>query len=350
MKRKSFIAILAVVMAISLVSAASAQEKFHWRLQSSWATGLEIQRQVERFAELVTKMSGGRLTITALPAGAVVGGLEVFDAVSQGVIDAMNSLSAYWIGIEPAAPMFSAIPLGMDVMQYYAWYYYGDGLDLMQEMYAKHNIGYSAFCAINPAEDFLWAHKPITKLNDFKGLKIRTVGYWGEIATKLGARVVTLPGGELYGALEKRIIDATEFCNPESDFKSGLHEVAKYVHVPGVHQPVSFLELLINKQSWEKLPEDLQEIVKSAAKASVLEGYVTCLMADGQALREFEKNKNVIVKLPPELIAELKALAWELYDEKAAKDPFFKKVWDSQRKIIADYDHWASYMVPPQLD
>lgn len=350
MKRSSLVLVLAVLLAICLVSVASAQEKFTWRMQSSWSTGMEIQKQVERFADLVTKMSAGRLTITALPSGAVVGGLEVFDAVNQGVIDAMNSLSGYWIGKEPVAPMFSAIPLGMDVMQYFTWYYYADGLDLMKEMYSGYNIGYAAISGINPAEDFLWSHKEITKLEDFKGLKLRTVGYWGEIATKLGARVVTLPGGEIYGALEKRLIDAAEFANPESDFKAGLHEVAKYVHVPGIHQPVSMLEILINKQSWEALPEDLQEIVKAAAKTTVLEGYVSCLMADAQALREFEKNNNVIVKLPPELIGEIKALAWELYDEKAAKDPFFKKVWDSQRKVIEDYDFWASYMVPPRLD
>ena len=340
--------VFAIVSAFVLgsVFSAFAQEKITWRMQTSWPKGIEAQYQADLFAKRVTDMSGGRLTVRSLTAGSVVGGLEVFDAVNQGVIDASHSISSYWIGKEPSAPLFAAIPLGMDALQYLTWYYQKDGLDLWKEMYAKYNFGFVGPCGLNTAEDFLWAHKPIQKLSDFKGLKIRTVGYWGEIVTKIGARVVTLPGGEVYGALEKKIIDAAEFANPSADLVMGLNQVCKYVHVPGVHQPTTITELIVNKSSWEKLPPDLQNIVREAARAVTVESWTHCIMEDAKALKKFEESGTKIIKLSPQFIQELKKLADETYKEKAQKDPFFAKVYNSQQNMLKEYRFWEGLMVP----
>lgn len=286
------------------------------------------------------------LTIRSLTAGSVVGGLEVFDAVNQGVIDASHSISSYWMGKEPSAPLFAAIPLGMDALQYLTWYYQKDGMDLWKEMYAKYNFGFVGPCGLNTAEDFLWSHKPIQKLSDFKGLKIRTVGYWGEIVTKIGARVVTLPGGEVYGALEKKILDAAEFANPSADLVMGLHQVCKYVHVPGIHQPTTITELIINKDSWNKLSPEHQNIVKEAAKAVTVESWTHCIMEDAKALKKFEEGGTKIIKLSPQFIQELKKLADEHYKEKSQKDPFFAKVYNSQQNMLKEYRFWENLMVP----
>ncbi|MER1966592.1 TRAP transporter substrate-binding protein DctP [Castellaniella sp. GW247-6E4] len=350
MNRRKFLAGVAPVAAMAGVPAVvKAQEKITWRLQSSWPKGVESQYHADTFAQKVTELSGGRLTIQSLTAGSIVGGLDVFDAVNQGVIDASHSLASYWLGKEPSAPMFAAIPLGMDPLQYSIWYYQKDGLSLWKEMYSKYNFGWVGPCGLNTAEDFLWSHKPIRELKDFDGLKIRTVGYWGDIVTKIGARVVTLPGGEIYGALDRKILDAAEFANPSADYVMGFHQVCKYVHVPGVHQPASVSELIINKKAWDSLTPELKSIVQEAAKATTFESWGHCIVEDNKAIAKFKEYGTEFVKLSPEFIASLKALADEYYAEKAKSDPFFARVFNSQQEVIKEYNGWAEYMLPPKI-
>lgn len=322
----------------------SADEVIEWNMQSTWAAGLEIQRQADSFAEKVTEMSGGRLKINSLPSGSVVDGLEVFEATENGIIDVGYAAAFYWVGKEPTAPFFAAVPAGLTATEYIMWLYHGDGLDLWQEAYSDYNFGYVGAAGLNSTEIFAWSNKPINSLDDFKGLKFRTVGYWGEILTSLGASVVTLPGAEIYGALERGVIDAAEFANPESDLVSGMHEVAEYAYVPGIHQPTSLMELLINKESWEALPPDLQAIVKEAAKATTIEGLGNTLVKDAEALKKLEEYGTKIERLSPEIMQEIADLANELYEEKSSEDPFFKKVYESQMEYKEKYEYLQSYM------
>lgn len=349
LKRRSLLtsAGTATVASLGFPAIVRAQPRITWRMQSAWAKGVESQYHADLFAQKVTEQSDGRLTIKSLTAGSVVGGLDVFDAVNEGVIDASHAISSFWIGKEPTAPMFAAVPLGMDALQYTMWYYQSDGLDLWAEMYKKYNFGFVGACGLNTAEDFLWSHKPITSLSDFNGLKIRTVGYWGEIATNLGARVVTLPGGEIYGALERKILDAAEFANPAADYVSGFHQVCKYVHVPGIHQPTTISELIINKSAWEKLTPDLQRLVKEAAKTTTLESWGHCVIEDAKALKKFEEYGTKIIRLSPEFISSFKDIANKFYEKRRANDAFFNKVYSSQAAIRKSYQTWAKYMVPP---
>lgn len=323
---------------------AANQEKIVWRLQSSWGPGSEIQRQADDFAAMVTSMSNGRLEIQSTTAGTIVGGLEVFDAVDQGIIDASHSLASYWLAKEPAAPFFAAVPGGLTAEEYIIWLYAMDGIDLWQEMYADYNFGYVGPCGLNTTEIFAWSNKKITSLEDFKGLKFRTAGYWGEIVTELGGSVMTLPGGEIYGALEQGILDAAEFANPESDIKNALNEVAQFAHFPGIHQPTSMMELIINKDSWNELTPDLQEIVIAAANATTVEAVGQCIKKDAEAIKEFEEYGTELVKLSPELIAEINAIATGVIEQKAANDPFIKRVYESQEEAREYYKYWDSYM------
>lgn len=319
-------------------------EVIEWNMQSTWASGLEIQRQADSFAEKVNEMSGGRLQINSLPAGSIVDGLEVFDATENGVIDVGYGAAFYWIGNEPTAPFFAAVPAGLTATEYIMWLYHGDGLDLWNEAYSDYNFGYVGAAGLNSTEIFAWSNKEINSLDDFDGLKFRTVGYWGEILTELGASVVTLAGSEIYGALEQGVIDAAEFANPESDLISGMHEVAEYAYVPGIHQPTSLMEMFINKDSWEALPADLQAIVDEAAKATTIEGLGNTLYKDAEALEEFEEYGTKIERLSPEIMQEIDDLAHELYEEKSAEDEFFKEVYESQMKYKETYEYLQSYM------
>ncbi|MBV6274233.1 TRAP transporter substrate-binding protein DctP [Alcaligenaceae bacterium CGII-47] len=348
MNRRSFLnrSVTAAAL-VSVPAVVSAQEKnIRLRMQSSWPKGVESQYHADLFAEKVKDLSNGRLTIQSLTSGSVVGGLDVFDAVNKGVIDISHSMASYWLGKEASAPMFAAVPLGMDALEYTMWFYQSNGLDLWKEMYSKYNFGFVGACGLNTAEDFLWSHKPITKLSDFDGLKIRTVGYWGEIVSKLGARVMTLPGGEVYGALEKKVLDAAEFANPSADYVMGFHQICKYVHVPGVHQPTTISEVIFNKKSWDKLSPELQLIVKEAAKTTTFESWGHCIIEDAKALKKFQDYGTEIVRLSPEFIASLKEAADKYYQEKKASDPFFAKVFDSQQEIRQQHNYWAGYMVP----
>ena len=345
MKGKYFVVLLVIVLSFGLGATVSAQ-KITWRMASSWPAGTELMYQADLFAKKVTTMSGGRLEIKSFAGGAIVAPLEVFDAVNRGSIDASHSWSGYWIGKQIASPMFASMPMGMDTPQYYTWFYQAGGIALWREMYAKYNFGFVGPCGNVGAEDFGWSHKPLRTLADFKGLKYRTVGFWGEILNQLGASVVTLPGGEVYPALEKKVIDAGEYSSPAIDYKLAFHEICKYLHGPAYHQQATILELIVNKKSWDKLPKDLQAIVEEAAKSTTLEGWVHGIKEDMFALKKFKEYGTQFVKISPEVAAEIKKRAEALYDQKAAKDPFFAKVLKSQRDFLKEYDIWEKQMVP----
>lgn len=317
-----------------------------WRMASSWPKGTYLQWAADEFAKRVEEMSGGRLVIESYPGGAIVGALEVFDAVNAGTIEASHSWAGYWIGKEPACPFFAALPMGFEAVPFLTWIYEGGGLELWKEMYAEYNFGFVGPAGCLPPEDFAWAHKPLRTLEDFKGLKIRGVGFWGEILKEIGASVVTLPGAEVYPALERKVVDAAEYSLPNIDWDLGFHEVCKYLHVPGIHQPSSLLELIINKDAWEALPKDLQEIVKGASREVTLRSLLRGFCLDAEALRRFREYGTEIIYIDPKLQKEFRRRAEALYDRLAAKDPFFAKVLKSQREFREKYEEYKKLMTP----
>jgi len=330
-------------------AAGKVQQKIEWRMASSFPKGTYLQWSQDYFAEIVGQMSGGRLIIKSFPGGALMGPLEVFDAVNSGAIDATSTWAGYWIGKEPAAPFFGAMPMGFEAVPFVTWIYEGGGLELWKEMYSEYNFGYVAPLSLLPPEDFAWAHKPLRTLEDFKGLRFRTVGFWGEILTELGVSVVTLPGGEVYPALQRKVVDAGEFSLPNIDWDLGFHEIAKYLHVPGIHQPSSLMELIVNKNSWDALTPDLQAIVKSAAMAATLRGLTRGIWLDVPAVERFKEYGTEIIYIDPKVQQELKRRADDLYDRKAAEDPFFARVLKSQREWRKSYDAYKK-MMTPQFD
>ncbi|HSW50040.1 MAG TPA: TRAP transporter substrate-binding protein DctP, partial [Bryobacteraceae bacterium] len=253
---------------------------------------------------------------------------------------------AYWIGKMPAGALFGYLPFGMEAVPYLAWMYDGEGFALYQELYASYNFGFVAPCGIIPPEDLAWSNKPIKSMDDFKGLKFRTSGYWGEILTEAGSSVVMLPAGQIYEALQRNVIDAGEFSIPSMDKTLAFHEIAKYLLVPGIHQPSTILDILVNKKSWEKLPADLQDIVKGAAQMTTMRMLTNSIAKDIEALTFFKQKGVTINYLDPKIQKELYAKAVALMDQKAAKDPFFSKVWESQKKFRKDYNMYKGLMTP----
>jgi len=340
------ISMLALPVAAGLGTPVFAADTITWKMASSWPKGTILQKTADQFAENVGEMSGGRLVIKSYAAGVLMGALEVNDGVRMGTIDAAHCSPAYQMGKLPAAPLFGYIPFGMDVLPYLTWFYQGDGAALYQELYKAYDLGFAAPCGMLPSENLAWSNKPIRSLEDFKGLKFRTSGFWGEILSEAGASVMMLPAGEIYEALQRKVLDAGEFSIPSMDKDLAFHEIAKYLLVPGIHQPSTFLDITVNKKSWAKLPEDLKAIVKNAAQATTLEMVTLAIHDDIHALNFFEEKGVQIEYLAPSIQKELAKKAEALLNKKAAQDPFFAKVLKSQRDFRKGYDNYRQLMTP----
>jgi len=348
MMRNNVIRMVSIFFFLSAFAATSVfgADKIVWKMASSWPKGTILQELADSFADKVAKMSDGRLTIKSYPAGVLMGALEVTDAVRMGVIDAAHSSPSYSVGQLPAAPLFGYIPFGMEAIPYLTWFYQGEGHELFPKLYEKFDFGYVAPCGILPSENLAWSNKPITKIEDFKGLKFRTSGYWGEVLSEAGASVMMLPAGEVYEALQRKVLDAGEFSIPNIDKDLAFYEIAEYLLVPGIHQTSTILDVKINKNSWNKLPEDIKEIVRTAAQAATLEMLTLCISRDVPAL-DFFKEKGVKIQyLDPEIQKVLAVKTEEMMQKKSANDPFFKQVWESQKKFRERYDAYKALMTP----
>jgi TRAP-type mannitol/chloroaromatic compound transport system substrate-binding protein len=293
------------------------------------------------FADRVEKMSAGRLKIETLPPGAVVGAFEVADAVNRGVLDVAHTCTYYFIGKHKAAALFTDVPggpFGMDVIDFWGWEYEGGGVELLNEFYQKIlNMKIVAFPVFpTTAQSLGWFKKPLKSIADFKGLKYRVPGLAAEVYKEIGVSVVTLPGGEVLPALERGVLDATEWYTPGEDIQLGFHNVQKYYYYPGVHETAGACDLLVNKDVWDKLPADLQSIMRGGAFEAAMRSLLQFNRADAEALRDFkDKHKVNLVKTPDDILIEY-LKAWDKIAEKeSAKDPFFKRVYDSQRAYAA---------------
>lgn len=332
-KRKWLRAVMIGVAVGSLMSpsAALAAKVIKWRMATSWPAGIPLYTDMaEVFAKYVEAMAGGRLKIQVLPGGAVAPALEVTDTVRKGITELGHTWPGYDIGRDPTTAIFGGYAGGMESVPMMHWLYAGGGKQLWTQ-FRMEKFGVVAFPAgIRPPEAFAHSHKPIRTLDDFKGLKMRTVGAWAQILPKLGASVVSLPGAEVYQALERKVIDATEWATPGENVISGFHEVAKYVIVPGAHQPSAPFEVEINKEKWESLPKDLQTIIERAADLTTFESWIRIGRLDMGAMEKFRKTGNEIIFLSPETQTRAHELGKEWAKEIAKGNAWFKKVMESQ--------------------
>lgn len=322
---------------------ASADKPIVWKVQTPWPPALWQHKAAKIWADDIAKMSGGRMKIDLYSSGEIVPAFEIYDAVRMGTLDAGHTWAGYVIGKFPAATLFAATPAFFDLKGYLTWMYAGGGKELWQEMYGDSVVVFPAGMLF--AEGGGWANKKIQKLEDFKGLKYRTVLIWGQILSEVGASVVTLPAGDIVPSLQRGTLDAAEFSTPVTDLPLGFHEVAKYCHFPGLHQIAGFLELIINPKKWKELPDDLKEIVKAAADAGVAHALTGWLLDDCKAVQTFREKGVEIVKFPAKMQQEVLNRFVEKYN--AQKDPMFQKVWKSQKEFLKIY---TPYMELQKVD
>ncbi len=344
-RSKTIATAVLIGLCVILIAAPAYAEnkKIVWRGQSSYPAGLpQLYAPAAEFAKLVEKLTDGELVVNVSPGGTIVPSKQVFEAVSTGTLDVGFTWAGWWIGKFPASVLFgNSFPNGLQMREMLSWIYYGGGLELWNELYKGHNLVVLPPYGILGPENFCWSRKPINSLNDFKGLKFRTVGIWGKCLERLGARVVSLAGGEVYPALERGVIDAAEFATPAIDKKLGFQEICKYLKVGGIHEPCAPLETLVNEKAWESLPDRLKEKVKVALMISSFNAMNLAMKQDAEAMNFFLQYKGLHVsKLSDEMIKEIVKIGDQELDKYAQKDPFFAKVLTSQRnyrKLVEPY-------------
>ena len=303
---------------------------YKWRLVTSWPKNYPgLGMAPERIADLVEEMSNGQMQITVYGAGEQVPAFGVFDAVSSGSHQMGHSGGYFWKGKVPAAQFFTSVPFGLTADEINAWVNRGGGLELWREIYEPFNI-YPIPAGNTGTQMFGWFNKEINSLEDVKGLKMRIPGIGGEVLKEAGGIPVTLPGGELFTALQTGVIDATEWVGPYNDLTFGFHQAAKYYYYPGWHEPGPMLELLINMDAWNSLPKHLQVIIETATKAVNQDTLDEYLARNNQALTELIEVHGVeLRKLPDDVIEEFRAISNEILRDLAKEDEVIAKVYDS---------------------
>ena len=321
-----------------------AQPKIRWRMPTTWPASLDVlQGAALRFARLVDEMSGGRLTIEVAPAGQMMPALGVFDACSQGTVEAFMGASYYWDKKEPAAQWFCTVPFGMNRQGMLAWYYEGDGLKLWEETYAAFNLVPRPAAPMAPQMGG-WFRKKMNTVADFKGLKMRIPGLGGQVVTKLGGTVVLMPGGEIFAGLERGVIDACEWVGPHDDMKLGLQNTARYYYYPGWHEPGTTTEFGFNKKAYDALPADLRRIVDHAAAATWVYTIPEWEVRNAVALDRLQpeyKGKVEILAFPAPILKDLRKVSAEVVRQEADKSPMAKRVYVSYTKFQSQIAAWG---------
>ena len=316
-------------------------KNFSWRLVTAWPPNLPINQEVVvDFAKNIETMSAGSLKIKVFAGGELVPPLQVFDAVSRGAVEMGHAASYYWAGKVPAAQFLTVVPFGMTHKGAWSWIYAGGGLEVWRELYKPFNL--IPFPMGNTGIQMGgWFNKKIDGVSDLEGLKMRIPGLGGKVLAAAGGNPILLSASEIYTALERGTIDATEWVGPLHDKRFGLDRIAKYYYYPGWHEPGSQLELLINKDAWETLPKNLQQIIISEAANSSLQIFARSEFENAKVLSVLKDEGNIMMlEFPEEVMTQLKSMTDEVLEEEAAKDPMFKKVYQSYESFSNMYKEY----------
>jgi TRAP-type mannitol/chloroaromatic compound transport system substrate-binding protein len=350
LKTTMLAAVAAFTLATAPLGVAKAQDvdAIRWGIPMAFGSNLvALGDTMPWVAQQLEKVSAGRIKMQVFEPGKLVPALAVFDSVSQGKVEAGYSWMGYEIGKLPASALFGAVPFGMESPMFMAWMYFGGGDQMLKELYKPHNV-YPIFCGTISPEAAGWFRKEITKPEELKGLKFRAAGLGGKIYQKLGASVTLLPGGELFQALEKGVLDGTEFSLPTVDDQLGFHKVAKFYYLPGWHQPSTNQYLYVNLQQWEKLKPTTKALIETTCTAGVAISVAKAEALQGATLDKFEKDGVKAVKVSPELLAAFKKATDEVMAEEASKDAIFKKVYDSQVAFQRQNQKWHEFGYLPR--
>jgi len=325
-----------------VASDASAQDRVRWKMQSAFGSQLShLGTSGVRLSENVEKVSQGTLKLQFFEPGALVPALECFNAASQGSVEACWTTAGYHTGQIPALAFYTAVPFGPQYGEYHAWMRHGGGHELQNEILAEHNL-YSLTCNTIGPETSGWFREPVASLEELKGLKMRFFGLGAQVMQKLGVSTQLLAGADIYPALERGVIDATEFSMPAMDIDLGFYQIADYNYFPGWHQQISLGELLMNKDAWEGLSDWHQTVLEITCGHNTHVNYAETEANNPRAMNEMVEEHGVTIKRwTDEQLAAFEKAWMEVLEEQSAENPIFKRVADSYLAFREVYRVWG---------
>lgn len=327
---------LSIAAALLVGAPACAQEPI--RMATSWPGGVFLDYFAKAFATKAEKLTGGKVKFLVFPAGTIGSPLKVTETVQKKIAPAGNHSAVYDWGVDKTGVLFSGYVGSAGIEAHLHWLYEGGGAKLWSQWRMEKFGIVSLPCGAHSDEIHMHSRKPVTKIEDLKGLKLRTAGAWAEVAASLGASTVILPGGEVFPALERGVVDAIEWGTPGINYPLGFHKIAKYIILPGVHQPGAVQECIFDKALWDGFDTQTKVLLEEAAKMTTIESWMQINLLDTEALTKFKKDGVEILRVEPSYIAAVKAatLAWE--DKYAANGGWFKKALDAKRAFD---ERWA---------
>jgi TRAP-type mannitol/chloroaromatic compound transport system substrate-binding protein len=343
-RRSLLKAAVAGASASAVPGPAIARDVIEWRMVTSWPKGLPgVGAGADRLAANITAMSAGRLRVKVYAAGELVPAFECFGAVANGTAQLGHDASYYHLGKSEGCAFFTAFPFGFTTNEMDAWIKYGNGQKLWDELYAP--FGLRAFQAGSTGTQmFGWFRKEIRSLADLKGLKFRTPGNQARVLSKLGVTTVSLPGGEIFPALQSGAIDGAEWIGPYNDLALGFYQVCRYYYAHGYHEPGGALQLMVNERAWRSLPADLQAIVRGAADAATRDMTAEYNARSGPALRTLVRQHGVQVRpLPEDVLMACGEKSNEVLNEIHAADASPNRI---VRRIIEDFLAFRKDVLP----
>ena len=348
MKRRDLFKGAALALAVASANVAVAEElpEINWRLASSVHAGIGFYQGGVYFAEEVEKMTNGKFKIRVFPGGELVPPFGVFDAVSDGTVEAGHTASYYYYGKNPAFALDTTIPFGLNYRQFQAWYNFGGGGEMIKELFAKSNI--VPFPAGNTGVQMGgWYNKEIKSLADMDGLKMRIGGMGGKIIEKLGVVPQSLPSADIFPALEKGTIEAAEWVGPFDDMKMGFNKVAEFYYTPGWWEAAPNLSVYINKEKFDALPVEYQNIVTAAAERANVKTTAFYDAENPAALKTLLASGTKMKIFPKDVMDAAWEAAQETYTELSAEHPDFKRIYDSMKAFQIDQNQWMSVSEGP---
>ena len=321
---------------------AGGERQLRWRVPAAFGTNLPaLGDNILYVSDQVEATSGGSLQLVVYEPGELVPPFSITEAVRDAKVEAGYTWLGYDQGKLPWSSLFGAVPFGMEPWEYIAWWYHGGGRELAEELYADLGI-HLLLCGIIGPESAGWFRERIDDLEDIRGLKIRFAGLGGMVIQRLGASVTMLPGGEIFQALEKGAIDATEFSMPAIDQRLGFDRIVSFNYFPGWHQPFTAFHLVAGEAAWNELSARQRAVLETVCTAGIARNLAHGEAIQGAALRAFRAKGVHVESLPDKVLKRLHEVSEEILDEQAVKDADFRRVLESQRAFSADYQDWKS--------
>jgi TRAP-type mannitol/chloroaromatic compound transport system substrate-binding protein len=331
------IRILTASLAFAAALAATpAMAQTKWRMPAAVPEGsFFYETFMRKFADNVKVITDGKVVIEPYGAGVLAPAFKVYEAVADGTVEAGHSTPSYLVNQDPTNAIFASFPGGMSPEATLAWLYEGGGEKLLKDLRRDKMKMHTLIVGVGSSEVLAHANKPIRTKEDFKGMKYRTSGAFADVLKELGAVPTVVPPAEIYTLLERKGVDAIEWATPGSNLSEGFHKVAKYLVLPGIHQPTFLWEVVVKLETWDKLPKDQQAKLEAAARLTTLEALPKFQYADAKALDAYRANGNEIIVLDPGLVNEIRTIGTN-WAKKAAADRKAKGD-ETMEKVLASY-------------